>query len=381
MEQTFSIPIIKDSKLYKKIAELSKHDFLKVIELGVIAFENTNYQQYRWENHDFNERFEKMKQDHNTAIRELKEKYNKEINEKNELLSEKTRFFESKKKEMYKEIKMNIEIQFKESIDFKNNQLKDLQKELSEKKQKENDSFKKWTECERFRQEKLQAQHKKDMEELRDKYEEKLDKLNKIVQDMHMVKGNSSLKGQVGENKMLNILTMLFPKYEIEDTHSTPNRGDFIIHLQEDKKILIDNKDYKNNVPKKEIDKFYQDMETNADVHGGILMSNTCGIAKKDDFNIEIVSGKPIIYLHHTNNNNWKIQSAIDMISSIIQSKDVDFSNVEISKKIKDYASTIKRKIAKIRRDLKKHEETMISTILDIENTLKNVFITTNTKY
>ena len=69
------------------------------------------------------------------------------------------------------------------------------------------------------------------------------------------------------------------------------------------------------------------------------------------------------------------------MISSIIQCKGIDFSNVEISKKIKDYASTIKRKIAKIRRDLKKHEETMISTILDIENTLKNVFITTNTKY
>ncbi len=381
MEQTISIPIIKDSKLYKKISDLCKNDMLKVIELGLIAFENTNNQQHRWDNNEFNERFEKMEQDHNSIIREITEKYKKQIDEKDKLLREKTVFFDNKKQEMYKEIKSTTELQYKESMEFKNNQIKELKKELSDKKQKENDNLKNWTDCERFRQEKRDREHKKEMEELRSKYDEKLDNLNKIVQSIQMVQGNSSLKGQVGENKMFNTLTMLFPKNEIEDTHTTPNRGDFIIHLQEDKKILIDNKDYKNNVPKKEIDKFYQDMETNADIHGGVLMSNACGIAKKDDFSIEFVSGKPIIYLHNTNNNEWKIQSAIDMISSIIQCKGIDFSNVEISKKIKDYASTIKRKIAKIRRDLKKHEETMISTILDIENTLKNVFITTNTKY
>ena len=381
MEYTIKLTKIKDIALYKKISNLRCDEWLKVIELGLLAYENTNDQKHRWDNDDFSKRLKKVEKEYLTKIQDLQNNFQKQLKEKNDLLTEKSQFFEKKKLDLYNDIKNTTEMQYKTNIDFKNKQLETLQKEIKTLKQKEQKQYLSWVEEERKRQNQANCQHKKELEQLREKYEDKLDNLNKIVQSIQMIQENSSLKGQIGESKVFNTLTMLFPKNEIEDTHSTPNRGDFIIHLNNDKKILIDNKDYKNNVPKKEIDKFYQDIETNVDVHGGILMSNTSGIAKKEDFGIEIVAGKPVIYLYHTNNNDSKIKSAVDMISSIIQSEGIDFSNVEIAKKIKDYASNLKKKIAKIRRDLKKHEEIMMSTILDIENTVKKIFFTTNTKF
>ena len=63
MEHTFHVPFIKDSKLYKKLCDLSKNELLKVIELGIVAYENTSDQKHRWDNNEFNERLEKVEQD------------------------------------------------------------------------------------------------------------------------------------------------------------------------------------------------------------------------------------------------------------------------------------------------------------------------------
>ena len=251
-------------------------------------------------------------------------------------------------------------------------------KKLQEKSEK---SMYVWTERERERISKLNEMHKTEVNSIREKYETKLDKLNKVVQSIHMINENSSLKGQVGENKMFSDLTMFYPKCTIEDTHKEPNRGDFIIETVNDKKLLIDNKDYKGNIPKKEIEKFISDIENNADVHGGALLSNCSGIAKRDDFEIEIIKGKPVIYLCNTNNNKQKIKSGIDIILSIINTNHIDFSDPEIHKKIKGFSSEIKRKISQFRRYLKKHEENMLSTMLDIENSFKSLLLTTNVKY
>ena len=130
-----------------------------------------------------------------------------------------------------------------------------------------------------------------------------------------------------------------------------------------------------------DFDALISDIENNADVHGGALLSNCSGVAKRDDFEIEIIKGKPVIYLCNTNNNKQKIKSGIDIILSIINTEHIDFSDPEINKKIKGYASEIKRKIAQIRRYLKKHEENMLSSVLDIENSFKSLLLTTKIKY
>tara|TARA_X000000950_G_C13825922_1_gene624042 strand:- start:139 stop:1473 length:1335 start_codon:yes stop_codon:yes gene_type:complete len=122
----------------------------------------------------------------------------------------------------------------------------------------------------------------------------------------------SSTKGDDGEKKLEPILHKTFPNFSIDKTASISHSGDFIIS-KKDLKILIDTKDYKTNIPKKEIKKIADDMDYN-DCHG-ILVSNNSGISEKDDFQINIHNqDKIIIFLHNVNYSGVKIKAAVNMI-------------------------------------------------------------------
>ena len=371
---------IENTRIIEKLKDLSGNNLIKILELGLIAFEGCENQSLRWDNSKFNEKLEKIQHDYNENLHHQKNKYDKILQDKESLIHSINENNKNLKNQLYKELKCSFELQYKEKIDFTQKKYDDLTSEYKKLQEKSEKSMYVWTERERERISKLNEMHKTEVNSIREKYETKLDKLNKVVQSIHMINENSSLKGQVGENKMFSDLTMFYPKCTIEDTHKEPNRGDFIIETVNDKKLLIDNKDYKGNIPKKEIEKFISDIENNADVHGGALLSNCSGIAKRDDFEIEIIKGKPVIYLCNTNNNKQKIKSGIDIILSIINTNHIDFSDPEIHKKIKGFSSEIKRKISQFRRYLKKHEENMLSTMLDIENSFKSLLLTTNVK-
>ena len=72
---------------------------------------------------------------------------------------------------------------------------------------------------------------------------------------------NSTIKGQDGEDFTFHQLNMLFPKAEIEDTHKQTARCDFIM-CENDFKMMLEIKNYKTNVNKAEIDKFYRDVDS-----------------------------------------------------------------------------------------------------------------------
>ena len=56
---------------------------------------------------------------------------------------------------------------------------------------------------------------------------------------------NSSLKGKDGEGMVYSRLNMMFPTADVEDTHTIPHRGDFILRVEgmtvmiETKTILV----------------------------------------------------------------------------------------------------------------------------------------------
>jgi len=52
---------------------------------------------------------------------------------------------------------------------------------------------------------------------------------------------NSSLRGRDGEDVVMEQLTTLFPKADVEDTHATPHRGDFIVR-HDDMTVMIETK-------------------------------------------------------------------------------------------------------------------------------------------
>ena len=51
-----SIPNIKNKDLFEKIIDLSGEKLIKVIELGIIAYDSTENQKQRWDNSDFNKK-------------------------------------------------------------------------------------------------------------------------------------------------------------------------------------------------------------------------------------------------------------------------------------------------------------------------------------
>ena len=312
---------------------------------------------------------------------EKEKKFLNDLDSKNRIIKEIRREFSEKQSHLYKQIEENVSLNFQSQLNFKDKTIENITKELKETRHNHNTLRDNYNNIEMTRRYDLIKEHKNEIQQLRDNYDKKIDTMQESLMSIQKINDNSSIKGKVGEDKMKQILTMLFPKNEIEDTHSLPGRGDFIINCKNDKKILIDNKDYSTNVPKKEIDKFEKDIRENADVFGGVLISNSSGVSKKDDFQIDIIDSKPVIYIHNTNNNSNKIKCAIDLIESILCANHIDFQDKEICDKLSKISSEIKRKISKIKRDMDKHTKNIIETVLNIETLVKDIFLNTKTNY
>lgn len=362
---TISINIPPNTKNINEILKLSNEQMKNVVELGYIAYLGTVDNLYQINNEEAKNKINNMKKEHYDKIQQK----NKEIQGKEQLIKDINKRNDENQEIAIKNLKKNLHLQFETEINYKNQKIDELKKDLEEfrtiiknNNKDKNDSI-----------ERIITINKQEMEELRTKYEVKIENLYKTITDAKTITENSYNKGKVGEQKMHNILTMLFPKNEIIDTHCTPSRGDFIIICDDEKKILIDNKDYSSNVPKKEIDKFHYDIQTNSDVYSGILISNSSGVAKKDDFQIDIVNNKPVIYLCNTDKNNEKIKCAVDFLKSLMKCSNIDFSNKEIVDKIKKLSQEFNRKIKKVKKDIEKFSKSLQSTVLDIEDLVKTL--------
>ena len=79
----------------------------------------------------------------------------------------------------------------------------------------------------------LLKEHQQTMDEkldnLRTQYEEKLQEERAKCFKFMTVNENSSIKGQQGEEYTFHQLNLVFPKYQVEDTHSKEARGDFLV--------------------------------------------------------------------------------------------------------------------------------------------------------
>jgi hypothetical protein len=372
-----AIPQIADKELLNIILKLSGEKLIKVLELGIIAYESMENQKQRWENSDFNTKIQNME----SLQKEKEKKFINDLDSKNRIIKDLRREFSEKQNQLHKQIEENVRLNYQSQINFKDETIENVTKQLKESQNNMDTLRKNFNHIEMSRRDELTKEHKNEIKEIRYNYDKKIDTLQESIMTIQKINENSFFKGKVGEDKMKQTLTMLFPKNEIEDTHSQPGRGDFIITCKNDKKILIDNKDYSTNVPKKEIDKFEKDIRENTDVFGGVLISNSSGVSKKDDFQIDIINSKPVMYLHNTNNNNNKIKCAIDLIESILCANHIDFQDKEICDKLYKISSEIKRKINKIKRDMDKHAKNIIETVLNIETLVKDVFLNTCTKY
>ena len=126
---------------------------------------------------------------------------------------------------------------------------------------------------------------------------------------------NSSIKGAISEKLLYNVLLNLFANAEIDFTNQEAHHGDIILKRKNKFDILFENKEYNYNVPKREIDKFIDDINLNNCC--GVMISQKSGIALKDNFEIEIHKGHVVIYLHNVNYSAEIIKTAINIIDHL----------------------------------------------------------------
>ena len=368
-ESFIQIALPNDKSVYE-LMNLNKDEKIKAIEIGISAIKLINEKQLRYENSEFNDKLNENEQKYNAIIQNFKQRLNNKI-EENTKLQER---FVLEKNKMHKDIESNIELQFAQCLKHKENRIAFLTEQIAVHSQQLNSIKETYFNNERERTELLHKKHQEEMDKLRERY---TDEMKEIVNRTCKSEENSSVKGKISENAMYQILNMLFPKNTIEDTHCEAGRGDFIMTDADSHSIMLENKDYGKNVPKKEIEKFKRDLINNSDIWGAILMSNRTGICNKKDYQIEFIEGKIAIYLHFTNNNPNKIKNAYDIMLAL-KNIDIDFSNKELVEKLMENSSEFKRKINKSRKDLDKFYKCMIENILDIENLTKKTFTEIN---
>lgn len=193
---------------------------------------------------------------------------------------------------------------------------------------------------------------------------------------------NSSFKGALAENHIENILTKLFDNADINRTTKEDQSGDFIMSRNNLPTILFEIKNYNTNVPSDEIDKFIRDI--NKHKVNGIFISISTGIAKKNNFQIEINDNNNIlIYIHNLQYDEYKIKSAVDIIDNLISKlslynhKDITLSQQTIDLINKEYQTLISKKTL-LSDHLKDSYKKSISFLEDIELKTLNTFLSTH---
>lgn len=144
-------------------------------------------------------------------------------------------------------------------------------------------------------------------------------KINSIDNTLNLLHNtftsNSSKKGEFAENILFNNLIKAFPSSDITNTSQTPNCGDIMIKKESKPDILIDSKNFQNNVPKIDLEKFYRDCELNN--CSGILCNVNNGIANKDHFQVDIQDSRIYVYISNHEFDNTLFQLAVKIIYNI----------------------------------------------------------------
>jgi hypothetical protein len=144
-------------------------------------------------------------------------------------------------------------------------------------------------------------------------------KINSIDNTLNLLHNtftnNSSKKGEFAENILFNNLIKAFPSSDVSNTSQTPNCGDITIKKESRPDILIDSKNFQNNVPKIDLEKFYRDCELNN--CSGILCNVNNGISNKEHFQVDIQDSRIYVYIANHEFDNTLFQLAVKIIYNI----------------------------------------------------------------
>lgn len=212
-----------------------------------------------------------------------------------------------------------------------------------------------------------------------------VDFLNNIITELPELKNNNLthindklldfLKTNKNTNSSLSddyhfsyILNKIFPSSSTDYT-STPLN--FTLTRNNMPNILFDCKQYTYNVPIDEVNNFIK--KCNDNNTSGILISNTSGIATKNNFHIDISDKNILLYLHNTNYNENIIHTAVDILdylANVISNIDPSCINPLTSAQLTDINQefqTFLHKKESVINYIRDTNKKLLQQILDIE--------------
>ena len=131
---------------------------------------------------------------------------------------------------------------------------------------------------------------------------------------------------------------------------------------QGEMKGMFESKNYTRNVPKREIKKFRNDVENNADLRYGVMLSLKSGIVNHNDLSLEFCGGKPLVYLHMVKDEPFKIKIAYDICQLILKNIDCfDITKEETQLKLKEKVKVITSR-----------HKSLVCKVTDFSNDMKN---------
>ena len=367
---------LQNNKFTLDFIKLNKEDRDKVVQLGLKFLNVGNLHMQLLNNKEWVQKIEKIEKEKKADIEKIKQLLISE-KQKSVMLIESHR---NETQSLINQTKNQVEQRFQSELTHLETEIKKKNKTITDKTTQLDTIYK--TLYREF-ENKLSVKEKhweERLDKVKANYETKLQKEKSIQENIIIKTQNSSFKGQEGENFTYHELNKMFPKADVEDTRKQPGRGDFIFK-ENSFCMLIETKNYKKNVTKPEIDKFYRDIDTNQDIQCGIFMSLNSGICARDDFHLEIRDTKPIIFLHNAADNMRHVELAIQLFKLILKTDGIDLSNKEILDKLKNDIPIIKRNWNKMRNKIQKFEREMMESVISQESIFKNIFALLNVKY
>jgi len=126
---------------------------------------------------------------------------------------------------------------------------------------------------------------------------------------------NLTILGRLGEDEVYKILAKELYEYDIINTSKESHKGDLVSHKQNNKPIIIEVKNYKTSISKKEIDKLLSDVRYNN--MSAILLSFNTNISNMTSPIDTIISdGNIIVFVSKFNNNINIIRSIVQFINT-----------------------------------------------------------------
>jgi hypothetical protein len=148
---------------------------------------------------------------------------------------------------------------------------------------------------------------------------------------------SSTQKGKLGEEALSTLLHSIYNSAEITNTTGSKASGDFIMRRTDKPDVMIENKEYNDNIPKEEVSKFIRDIDSLN--MSGIFISQHSGITFKQNFQIDINKGNVLVYIQKCEYNPEYIRIAVDIIDNLspkLNDISTDDDSCSISKEILD---------------------------------------------